>query len=119
MELLLLGMLLYIYDGDNIRDKKASITYRIATHDAPEIEGKCEAERRLAIVARNRLRELVKHPTAKLTPVACFGKNFNRKCAIVTVEGKNVSDTMIKERLVDSYSCVGGCKPRINWCSVS
>ncbi len=36
------------YDGDTFR-----ATFRIANIDAPEIEGKCDAERKLAIQARD------------------------------------------------------------------
>jgi endonuclease YncB( thermonuclease family) len=117
LELALAGALVTVFDGDTLRVQNE--TFRLVGFDTPELSsGKCAAERRLATQARLRLKELVKEPTAKLQEVLCHGSNYGRKCAVVTVNGKNIATLMVRERLANDYWCgSGGCPKRADWCS--
>src|SRR5215207_1095885 len=107
---------LYVYDGDTLRVN--NIPYRLVGIDTPEIHSKCEAEHRLAIIARDHLRALVREPSARLIEVLCYGSNFGRKCAIVKVKDQNIAPLMVKARLGDAYYCsAAGCPPRRQWCT--
>lgn len=118
IEVLLIGLAVSVYDGDTVRLQGVPQSFRVVGLDAPEIRGKCEAEKIKARQARDRLRELVKQPTAKLTEVLCYGSNFGRKCGVITVNGQNIALTMVAENLADPYYCGSkGCPPRRNWCA--
>jgi endonuclease YncB( thermonuclease family) len=117
LELALAAALVTVVDGDTL--KVSGETFRLVGFDTPELSsGKCAAERQLATQARLRLKELVEEPTAKLQEVLCYGSNFGRKCAVVTVNGKNIGTLMVRERLATPYWCgAGGCPKRADWCS--
>jgi endonuclease YncB( thermonuclease family) len=107
----------YVYDGDNVRLKNERLTFRLVGVNAPEIRGKCETEKVAARKARDRLRQLVKDPSAKLTEVLCYGSNFGRRCGVVKVRGVDVAATLVREGLADPYLCGSqGCPKRREWC---
>jgi endonuclease YncB( thermonuclease family) len=120
IELLLAGLAVAVYDGDTVRLPNVPQSFRVVGLDTPEIRGKCEVEKIKARQARDRLRELIKHPTAKLTEVLCYGSNWGRKCGVITVNGQNVALTMVAENLADPYYCGSkGCPKRRNWCQTT
>jgi micrococcal nuclease len=120
LEVLLATQVATAYDGDTLRVQGIPQSFRVVGLDTPEIRGKCEAEKQKARQARDRLRELIKHPTAKLTEVLCYGSNWGRKCGVITVNGQNIALTLIAENLADPYYCGSkGCPKRRNWCQTT
>ncbi|HNY24996.1 MAG TPA: thermonuclease family protein [Alphaproteobacteria bacterium] len=110
----------YIFDGDTfgaqvkLEDNiKISVRVRILDIDAPEINGKCDSEIQGAKIAKKRLSELLPlGAVVELTDIK-DDKYLGRIDANVkTSKGVNVSDVMIKEKLVRKYN--GG--HRFGWC---
>lgn len=110
----------YVFDGDTFAAKvkleddiKISVRVRILDIDAPEINGKCDSEIKAAKSAKNRLQELLPlGSTIELYEIK-DDKYLGRIDAHVkTSSGVNVSDVMIKEKLVRKYG--GG--HRFGWC---
>lgn len=92
-----------IYDGDTLTVQAnpwpsvyIRTSVRILGVDAPEIRGKCEAEKAAAIAARDRLAGLVAGKTVSLVNVEP-DKYGGRVDAMVLVDGSNVADTLIAE----------------------
>lgn len=96
---------------------------RVARIDAPELRGRCRAERRLAIVARDRLAGLLSD-VAALPPCNaarirdqpdCLSRagvgRYGRTLVSIRVGGADVGDILIGEGLAARY---GGGKP--DWC---
>jgi endonuclease YncB( thermonuclease family) len=116
-----------VLDGDTIR--AGGRTIRLVGMDTPEIgnHARCERERALADRATARLRQLTQHGELdlRLVPCACPRRtrgtpdcNYGRACGVLKVEGKDVSDTLIAERLARPYRCrASSCPPRSDWCS--
>lgn len=97
-----------VIDGDTIETPAATI--RIANIDAPEIDGKCDAERRLAAVAKRRAIELLSrdfdvHPTGRRD-------RYGRMVATVTIGGRDFGEIMIAENLARPWR--GRREP---WCA--
>lgn len=92
------------HDGDTLR-----ATFRIANIDAPEIEGKCDYERKLAVRAREFTRVwLAKgHVTIKQTGVDRYG----RVLATIERNGEDLGQALIKVKLARPW--VGKRQP---WC---
>lgn len=83
-----------VYDGDTFTMNGERI--RVLGIDAPEIRGKCDYEKRLAIQSRDRLREILNDPFT----VSRQGKDrYGRTLAHVYVDGVNVGSTLIAEGL--------------------
>ena len=93
-----IGSALIVIDGDTIRSDEEPI--RLEGIDAAEIgHAKCEAERRLAILAKHRLEQLLgsgdvdirrnAHPTPP--------DRYGRTLAQVLVDGEDVACILIKE----------------------
>jgi endonuclease YncB( thermonuclease family) len=106
-----------VYDGDTITVAAVpwpSITIRVGIRvdgvDTPEILGKCEAEKNLAVRARDRVRELV-GATVELRNVR-HGKFAGRVVADVYVDGELLAGVLIAEGLGRAYD--GG--RRGSWC---
>jgi micrococcal nuclease len=94
-----------VHDGDSFVINRERI--RIADIDAPELEGQCPAERRLAIRARNRLRELLVG-----FEIHRDGQDrYGRTLAVVTVNGRSVGDQLVREGLARTWS-----GRRMPWC---
>ena len=116
---LTVSKVVHVYDGDTFRVNIEglppiignNIAIRINGYDTPEIRGKCPKEKALAIVARDRLRGMVKDADIVLLNTK-RGKYF-RIVADVMIDGKNIKDTLIEEGLAVSYD--GGRKAS-PWC---
>lgn len=115
-----------ILDGDTIRS--GDIVFRLIGFDAPERGDRalCDRERELAEATAARLSALVANGEPKLERVACpcpagtegsQACNFGRACAFLRVNGQDVGETLIRERLAHPFSCgATNCPPRQPWC---
>ncbi len=106
-----------VYDGDTLTvdaepwpGLTARTKVRLAGVDTPEIRGKCQAEKDLAIRARDFVRATV-GARVQLTDVRP-GKYAGRVIADVWVNGRKLSDILIAEGLGRPYH--GG--RREGWC---
>ncbi len=90
------------------------IGVRIRGMDAPEIRGKCEAEREGALRARDELVAiLTRAKEIRLVDVA--RDKYFRILATVTADGRDVSAALVKIGLARHYE--GGT--RLGWCETS
>ena len=108
-----------VYDGDTFRVNIASlppivgknIAIRVNGVDTPEIRGKCQYEKNLALKARDFVRgKLANAKEIKLTNLQ-RGKYF-RVIANVVVDGVNLEQELLDNKLAYRYD--GGKK--LNWC---
>ena len=110
-----------VYDGDTFTveaypwpglEAKASV--RVNGVDTPEIRGKCEAEKRKAIEAREFVKWLVLGETVFLQNIK-YGKYAGRVVADVKLKGgSSLADKIINQGLGREY--LGG--EREGWCPV-
>ena len=110
----------YIFDGDTFsasvhlnEEVNVSVRVRLINVDTPEINGRCPGEIEKAIIAKNRLAELL--PIGSLVELINIkdDKYLGRIDAFVfTGDGKDVGEILIKENLGRRYN--GG--RRIGWC---
>nr|WP_295465153.1 thermonuclease family protein [Mesorhizobium sp.] len=106
---------LTVTDGDSLRIDGRP--HRIANIDAPELRhAQCDAERRLALVAKLRLAELLASGYMEVTvgdpeTGRTFDK-FNRILATITVDGKDVGAILIAEGLARPWE-----GKRRSWCA--
>ena len=103
-----------VIDGDTITIRSERI--RIANIDAPEIgHPKCDAERRLGLVARKRLAELLGSGQVDIErgdPKSDRIKDrYGRTLALVYIDGKDAGETLIEELLARPWQ-----GKRRNWC---
>jgi endonuclease YncB( thermonuclease family) len=96
-------------DGDTIHCGEQRV--RVIGLDAPELRGRCEAERRLAQAATERLSDLLEEGVHLETN----GQDrFGRTLAVVRdARGEDVARVLIRERLARAYD---GRGPREGWC---
>lgn len=94
-----------VVDGDTFWHRGEKI--RLADIDAPELTSRCQAERELAIRARNRLRELLVGFEVRRTGRDRYGRTL----AVVTVEGRSVGRVLVGEGLAREWD--GRRRP---WC---
>jgi endonuclease YncB( thermonuclease family) len=108
-----------VYDGDTFRVNIDSlppivgknIPIRVNGVDTPEIRGKCQYEKNLALDARDFVRnKLANAKEIKLTNLQ-RGKYF-RVVASVLVDGVSLEQELLDKKLAYSYD--GGTK--LNWC---
>jgi len=108
-----------VYDGDTFRVNIASlppivgknIAIRVNGVDTPEIRGKCQYEKNLALEARDFVRgKLANAKEIKLTNLQ-RGKYF-RVVANVLVDDVSLEQELLDNKLAYEYS--GGKK--LNWC---
>ena len=108
-----------VYDGDTFRVNIASlppivgknIAIRVNGVDTPEIRGKCQYEKNLALKARDFVRgKLANAKEIKLTNLQ-RGKYF-RVIANVLVDGVSLERELLDNKL--AYKYTGGKK--LNWC---
>ncbi len=106
-----------VYDGDTLTvdaapwpGLTARTSVRVAGVDTPEIRGRCQREKDLAIRARDFVRATV-GAQVQLTNVR-LGKYAGRVIADVWVDGRKLSDLLIAENLGRPYH--GG--RREGWC---
>ena len=111
--------LISVYDGDTFRVDIASlppivgknIAIRVNGVDTPEIRGKCQYEKNLALKARDFVRgKLANAKEIKLTNLQ-RGKYF-RVVANVLVDGVSLEQELLDNELAYEYS--GGKK--LSWC---
>jgi endonuclease YncB( thermonuclease family) len=112
---LLFALALAVIDGDTFDLDGERI--RIANIDAPELHhAKCDAERRLAIVARNRLKALLTSGAINVSvgdPID--GRTRDRRgrtLATISVNGEDIGQILIAEQLARPWE--GGQR---SWCS--
>lgn len=102
-----------IVDGDTFNLNGAIV--RIENIDAPETRGaKCDAERRLGLVATTRLEELLAGGRIKLVRNPAERRDVDRngrKLRRVLVEGRDVGEQLIAEQLARPWT--GRREP---WC---
>jgi endonuclease YncB( thermonuclease family) len=115
-----------IVDGDTIRS--GGYVYRLVGFDTPETgrNARCEREHALGTRATRRLTELVRSGGHVLThlPCACVAGtegtsacNYGRRCARLTVQGRDVGSILIGEGLARPFICGStSCPPRTGWC---
>ncbi|MEE9313870.1 MAG: thermonuclease family protein [Rhizobiaceae bacterium] len=108
-----------VRDGDSIDvvahvwpGHDVNISIRLLGIDAPELKGRCKVEKQRALVARDRLIELLAGGSIQLTKIS-GGKYFGRMLARVrTVEGLDVQQILLREGLVRRYAG----RKRQSWC---
>jgi len=115
-----------VLDGDTVRSD--GITYRLVGFDTPETgdRARCPAEAELGRAASARLRGLIDAGPVVLDPVPCACSpgtegtrlcNFGRRCARLTVGGKDVGEILIGQGLARRYACSATrCPARKAWC---
>ena len=95
-----------VHDGDTIWHHGEKI--RIADVDTPELNGKCAAEKRLAVRARDRLVVILQQPYR----IQREGKDrYGRTLAVITVNGRSVGDMLVSEGLARTWT-----GRRESWC---
>lgn len=95
-----------VHDGDTFWHEGEKI--RIADIDTPELNGRCEYERELALKARNRLLAILQTRYA----IHRQGRDrYGRTLAIVTVNGRSVGNILVSEGLARTWS-----GRREEWC---
>ena len=109
-----------VYDGDTFRANipdfpeliGRNIGIRINGIDTPEIKGKCEQEKQLALEAKQFTMEMLSK--AKVVELRNLqrGKYF-RIVADIYADGVNIGDALVNERLAVVYD--GGKKVK-DWC---
>jgi endonuclease YncB( thermonuclease family) len=106
--------------------------YRMIGYDTPEINTPRRKvspdEKALATIAKERFVELLYSGPLDLTEAKCscpaytIGTkqcNGGRKCGVLTLNGKNIGDTLITEELAVSYICAETSCPRMpNWLKI-
>ena len=109
-----------VRDGDTVEvtahiwpQQTVAVAVRLRGIDAPEISGKCPAEKEAAQVARARLVALLAGGTVTLANVS-GDKYFGRVLAEMSAAGKDdVGAILLREGLVAPY----GGKARRDWCN--
>lgn len=104
-----------VTDGDSVRID--GVAHRIANIDAPELRhAQCDAERRLAVVAKRRLTELLASGKVEVTvgdpQTGRTFDRFNRILATITVDGRDVGRTLVAEELARPWE-----GRRRSWCT--
>ncbi|HXH12343.1 MAG TPA: thermonuclease family protein [Alphaproteobacteria bacterium] len=112
---------LEVYDGDTITISVPcwpellgeAIPVRLRGIDAPELRGRCQKERALALEARDRLRQLLGQ--AQSVTLANVGRDkYFRLLADLLTDGASVAPVLISEGLAVPYD--GGTKLQRPWC---
>lgn len=99
-----------VHDGDSFW--LAGERVRIADIDTPELNGECEAERRLAIRARDRLLVLLNAGPFDLRPIPGRDRDqYGRLLRIVVRNGHSIGDQLVAEGLARTWT--GRREP---WC---
>jgi len=113
-----IGKVIKVYDGDTItvasKLPNDSFIYRFPVRligiDSPEIKGSTEVEKKLAIISRDALHELIFGKIVRLENVGT--EKYGRLLADVYLDEINISKWMIENRYAISYN--GGKKIRPN-----
>lgn len=115
------GKVIKVYDGDTITiasrlPNTDGPIYRFSVRlngiDTPEIRGKSVAEKELAIVVRDALRELIMGKVVELRNVA--NEKYGRILADVFLDSVSINDWLVEQNFAVPYT--GGKKMRpANW----
>jgi len=108
------------YDGDTCRFDISGVhpligdnmPVRLRGIDTPEIKGKCDAEKRKAIEARNLLRNLLKE-AQKIDLVEVSKGKYFRFVALIEADGVDTSKVILDTKLGVPYD---GEKKTHDWC---
>ena len=112
------------YDADTITFNIPNVhpiigekmSVRVKHVDTPEIKGKLPCEKEAARNAKNLIENLLKN--AKRIDLVNIEKDkYFRILADVNIDGKNLSDFLLKNNLAYHYE--GKTKEKINWCKRS
>lgn len=100
-----------IWDGDSfiLSSDQGREKIRLANIDAPEIDGRCAAERELAQMAKRRLAAVVSGTTIRI--VREGHDRYGRTLALVTADGRDAGDVLVTEGLASPWT--GHREP---WC---
>ena len=111
----------FCYDGDTcnaimlgVPDSIKKIKVRIRGIDTPEIKGKCENERDLALKAKNFVNDLIENSTVLYLKDFEWGKYGGRVVADLYIDNKNYLE-YLKDK--DFYVLYNGGKKVKNWCN--
>ena len=96
-----------VVDGDTFWIEGVKV--RIADIDAPELNGRCDYERRLALESRDRLLALLNAGPFQLRPQG--EDRYGRTLAVVTRGGRSIGDVLVSEGLARTWT--GRRQP---WC---
>lgn len=112
--LILAAVAVSAIDGDTV--EIAGERIRIANIDTPEIHhAQCDAERRLGLVAKRRVEELLAEGEITVTrgdpQDGRIKDRFGRTLAVVSVHGRDIGDMLIAEGLARKWA--GKREP---WC---
>ena len=102
---------LRVIDGDTVEIVGEKI--RLCCVDTPEIRGQCEAERRLAVLAKHRVASLMAGNTFSVDRSSQKTDRYGRTIASIRLMGSTLSEILIAEGYGRTYS--GG--RRSSWCS--
>jgi len=117
-----------ITDGDTIRLHDGTRVRLVGFNTPEKFEPRCTAEAALGNRASSRLKELVttaKTTEVTLVPCACRPGtegtkkcNYGRSCGTLSVDGRDIGQTLIAEGLAVSFVCgATGCPPTPRpWC---
>jgi endonuclease YncB( thermonuclease family) len=102
---------LRIWDGDSflIGRQSGSEKVRVENIDTPEIDGKCSAERRMAVSAKKRFAAIVANQ--KVQVLRSGQDKYGRTLAHVLVNGSNVGQLLVAEGLARPWA-----GRRESWC---
>ncbi|MCH7936251.1 MAG: thermonuclease family protein [Proteobacteria bacterium] len=108
-----------VYDGDTLRitmpglpPELSEMLVRVAGVDTPEIRGKCEVEKTLAIQARDFVVRSLKEARSVKFCNPVWGKYGKRVIAEVVLDGQSLAAILIERNLGRPY---GGGR-RKGWC---
>lgn len=110
-----------VIDGDTISiiNNKPDLSHlplsiRLLNIDTPEIKGKCDKEKKLALEARKFVHNIVNNPKNKITyNLVKNDKYGGRVLGYIYVNGEDLSKIMIANKLARSYDG----KKKSNWCN--
>ena len=122
-ELIVPATVVKVVDGDTIKvdafpwpGHTIRVSVRIDGIDTPEIRGKCQREKELALAARDAVVELLGGGKVVLGNVR-HGKYAGRVVArVVLPDGRDVGEEMLRRGLARSYD---GRGRRKGWCGVN
>lgn len=116
-----------VIDGDTVEVRGEH--YRLVGLNTPEtFEARCAAELELGTRAKERLKQLLSSGAPALVKVPCACPpgtegtercNFGRSCGVLSVNGRDVADTLVAEGLAVAFHCGTTSCPRMPrpWCS--
>jgi endonuclease YncB( thermonuclease family) len=107
-----------VIDGDTI--EAHGFRYRMVGYDTPETAATWREigpdERAVGTIAKERFQELINPCACPQRKVAAGLCNHGRKCAILTLNGKNIGDSLIAEELAVPFVCGRTKCPKMpNW----